>query len=48
MPGTPHPIVAWADAHPYWVAILLGALSSAAASIILHRYFYRDERRCSR
>lgn len=37
------PVIAWAEAHPYLVAMALGVVSSAMASVLLHAYWKRRE-----
>lgn len=34
-------LVAWAEGHPFLTAMVLGVLSSATASVLLHRYFWK-------
>jgi hypothetical protein len=36
-------LIAWAEAHPHLAALILGVVSSAMASILLHAYWRRRE-----
>lgn len=38
-------LAVWAEAHPFVTAMVLGVVSSALASVILHAWWHRDEKR---